>query len=484
MIGGRRAELAALIDDVAPSGWRDDRRWRELVTAAAVLEPWAGRPAPTDDVDGGPGDDALVGSPGPAAAELAGAIGWAIAAGHAAIAALAAREGQFPFQPLRVTVERRFGRWRVVPSGAPTTVGFAIGDRLVVATLDPRGPGHEQALARHLAEVARGRVTSPPPAAIGPPVAVIAIGDQPIGCARHGHRRAWTADGGPWLGVARAEGLTVLSASRLAVDGFGHTQLAGDVGGGLDRGASRALAALAATIVGDAAPPPPTALPDAAIAPLGVAWRRLPGPAAAVASQAWALGRALAGPPGGPPRARGATLRIAVAAGPPDDPTRFARRTRTALVTVRCPDGRPEPRDRFAARAGDALADAAVGRGLLDRLRRGLAGPRVPGRLERRWLGDPLAADGPGAILAGDGGVAHVRTVGRPPLVAVAGPRRLLADHAAEATAVLTVIEDERGGAIATIAGRGAAGSPAGAAALLAAWSEALADDRPATIGA
>jgi hypothetical protein len=492
MIRQRHAELAALVDEVAPAGWRADRRWRALLAAAAVCERWGRADTRYLASNGEPHADTFMGSPGPGPTELAGWIGWAIAAGHALVTALVAREGQFPAQPLKVRLVRRHGLCRAVPARAPRTIGFAIGGRLIVAALDPRGPASEVELAARLARAARGADATADgdgarggdrARAAGEPVATVAIGDDALAVAHHGHRRGWTADGGPWLGVARAEGLTLLSTCHLAVDGFAHAHLAHDVASTIDRAAIRTLAAAAAAITGDA--PPPDLCPIAAdvAVPLGVAWRRLPGPTPTVARQAWTLGRLLATGAGGV-RARGATVQIPVADGPPDDPTRFARRVRTALATVRFPDSQPEPLDRFAARVKTALADEAVGRGLLGRLSAALVGAPLPLGLKRRWLGRARQDDGrggPGELLAGDGCVSLLRRL--PPLVAASVPGRVIADGADEATAVLTVIDDGHA-AIATIAGRGGAGTAAGAAALLAAWVEGLDEARAATIPA
>ncbi|HVV83554.1 MAG TPA: hypothetical protein VHE35_10800, partial [Kofleriaceae bacterium] len=427
MIARRRAELEALVDDVAPAGWRDDRRWQLLLTVAAVREAWTGVRPRALAIGIEPHADTFVGSPGPGPTELAGWIGWAIAAGHAVTGALAARDGQFEAQPLKVRIARGHGDRRVERADDVTTVAFAVGAGVVVATLDPRGPGFEQPLARRLAEHAlTGGATvavpapGPGPLPAGPPIAVVSIGDEPVAVAHHGHRRGWTADGGPWLGVARAEGLTVLSACRLAVDGFGHAHLAGDVAGAIDRSAARALAAVAAGVVGDAAPPPLAPVVGDTV-PLGVAWRRLPAATPKIARQVWTLGRVLAARPGGGVRRRGTTLQVPVAAGTLDDPTRFARRSRVALATVRFSDTVPEPYDGFAERLRQTFVLEALGHGVVGRLLAALDHTPVRRATARGGLAGAHPArgaieGGPDEVLAGDGRVALLRAGGLPPL--------------------------------------------------------------------
>lgn len=476
----RRALLEALVDDVAPAGWRDDRRWQALLTATALCEPWAGAAPAYVSSNGEPHADTFMASAGPGPVDAAGWIGWAIAAAHAAVEVLDRRDHQFPGQPLRVWLVRKRGLCTVVPATEVRTVAFAVGGRVVPATLDPRGPAHDHELARRLAALAAAVPGALPPVAVGPPLVTVAIGDEALAVAHHGHRRAWTDGGGTWLGVARAGGLTVVSTCHLVVDGWGHAHVAADLPARIDRGAVRTLAAIAAASLGTAAPPP--LAPLSATVPLGLAWRRLPAPTPRFTRQAWALGRALAARADGGWRARGATLQIPVAPGPPDDPTRFGRRVRTALATVRCPDGAPEPLDDFAARARRAVADEAVGVGLVGHLLAALDGAPLPLALKRRWLGGARlpAAGGPAELLAGDGCLSLLRLAGVPPLVAASPPARLLAPDDDEATAVLTVIDDGRGGATATLAGRGRAATVDGASALLDAWASALTDDEPA----
>jgi hypothetical protein len=59
-----------------------------------------------------------------------------------------------------------------------------------------------------------------------PPFVCVALGDEPVETARHGHRRAWTERGGPWLGLGRAGELAVVSTCHLVVDGYGHARIA------------------------------------------------------------------------------------------------------------------------------------------------------------------------------------------------------------------------------------------------------------------
>jgi hypothetical protein len=301
----------------------------------------------------------------------------------------------------------------------------------------------------------------------------VALGDDELARAHHGHRRAWHSRGGPWLGLARAGGHTVLSTCHTVVDGFGHAQLAADLARGTDRAAARHLAAAAAALTGEltVAPPPPPPAGE----PLGVAWRRLPGPIARFTRQAWALGTVLHDDHGDPRAPRSPSFQVPVAPGAVDDPTRFARRVRPALLSVRFADGRREPEEVFAARARAAVAREASGRGLASRLltaltalplplgwKRGVVGARAP------WVGDALD------VLAGAGCLSLLRVAAAPPLVAVSSPGRLLPAGAARATSVLTVIADGDG-ATATLAGSGRATDPAVAESLLDSWCERVA---------
>src|SRR6185295_6758782 len=104
-----------------------------------------------------PRADTFIGVPGPAPDDAAGRIGWAIAGAHALVRSVIARDGTLPEQPLAVTVALDRGLAHVAPVASPWQVGFALGDRIVPARLDPRGPAHETALAQTLAHAIAGR---------------------------------------------------------------------------------------------------------------------------------------------------------------------------------------------------------------------------------------------------------------------------------------------------------------------------------------
>ncbi len=486
-LGARVRELTALVDEVAPPGWTASPVWWALVGAVALTEPY-GRPGAYVVSDAEPRADTFMGVPGPAPDDAAGRIGWAIAAAHAAVRAVLARDGTLPDQPLTVAITRHRGAARTAPIASPWRVAFAIGGGVVTALLDPRGPAHEIALARALAAAL---VTHAPAAPDdGPiPMLTVTVGDDDLAHAHHGHRRAWRARGGPWLGVARAGGLTLVSTCHMVVDGWGHAMLTADTVRGLDRAAARTLATAAATILG-AAPLPPAKLTKLTPSPagdgvnfdnlrLGVAWRRLPAPMPPFLRQAWTLGCLLHRDQGRAGAPRSPTFQIPVAPGAADDPTRFARRVRPAIVSVRFADGRPEPEQAFAERARRAIAREAQGEGLSSRLLRALAAVPAPLGWKRgvvgaraRWLAG--AVD----VIAGAGCLSYLRAAGAPPLVAVSSPAQLAPADSPMATSVLTVIDDGEGATV-TLAGSGRATSPAACEALLDAWCRELSASRP-----
>lgn len=465
----RAAELRALVDEVAPTRWRHDPAWWGIIGAAALLEPRGRRAGAAYLVSNAePSHDTFMALARPGPSTRAAWIAWAVSMAHAAVRAIAALDGTLPGQPLAVTIANQAGLAAPVPVEALARVAFAIGDRVWSGRLDPRGPAHDAELARALARTLRGQPS--PLVAHGPrPAIVIALGDDDPARAHHGHRRAWDERGGPWLGVARADGLTVVSTCHLVVDGFGHALLARAIAATAIE--PQLLAAAEVACSADATDLPPLRCGDGE--PLDVAWRRLP-PLPGFPQLAYALGRALHRERGEAGATCSPTFQLPVAPGAVDDGGRFAHRVRPALLSVRFSDGRPEPFDGvdgFAARAKRAVAREADGAGLVSRLLVGLAGIPLPTGVRRRVLvGAPSRwAAGPTELLAGDGCLSLLRLDHEAPLIAVSAPPPQL--PRSRSSSVLTVVRDA-GGTTVTLAAVG----PRRAAALLDEWLALLAD--------
>ncbi|MBK7198224.1 MAG: hypothetical protein IPH80_37710 [Myxococcales bacterium] len=433
----RGRELAALVDEFAPDGWRRDPAWWALLGTAAMAEPWGRGATAYLASDADPGTDTFMAAPTPLPRDAADWIAWAVASAHAARAAVAHLDGTLPDQPLAVAIARAGGSAHTTPLAQPGRVGFAIGARVWHGQLDDRGPAHDADLARALARTLRGqpsRLTLDGP----PPQVVVALGDDAPSRIRHGHRRAWTAAGGPWLGVARMGPYTAVTTCHLVVDGWGHALL------------TQAIAAAVAPpgLRVDAAD---VALPPLAIVagePLELCWG--PAPAVGAVAGAYALGVVLHRR--GDPRARRSPpLQLPVAPGAADDPARFARRVRPALLSVRFSDGRPEPLDAFAARARAAIAREAAGAGIATRLLAGLHGLPLPLAIKRRALagGPSRLTAGPSEHLAGDACLSMLRLPDGPALIAASAPPPQI--PRSRGAAVVTVV---RAGAdaIATVA--------------------------------
>ncbi|MBP6848514.1 MAG: hypothetical protein KA201_32435, partial [Kofleriaceae bacterium] len=182
--------------------------------------------------------------------------------------------------------------------------------------------------------------------------------------------------------------------------------------------------------------------------PLELCWG--PAPAVGAVAGAYALGVVLHRR--GDPRARRSPpLQLPVAPGAADDPARFARRVRPALLSVRFSDGRPEPLDAFAARARAAIAREAAGAGIATRLLAGLHGLPLPLAIKRRALagGPSRLTAGPSEHLAGDACLSMLRLPDGPALIAASAPPPQI--PRSRGAAVVTVV---RAGAdaIATVA--------------------------------
>lgn len=428
-------ELAALADV--------DPRWWLLAGAVAVAET-----RPSADVylacDAEPDADTFMGYPAPPPRDP---VADAIARARAARTALRELDGTLPGQPLAVTIARTRGA--AVRASTLEVAAFAIGDRCVTARLD------DPALPARLAATLGG---APAPAWRGPPPFVcVSVGAEPIETARHGHRRAWSPDGGPWLGLGRTDDLAVVSTCHLVIDGYGHALIAARI------------AALTGGPVATDRPAAPTLSPVAGAVPLAVTWRELPCPTPRVIPLAYQLGRILHRHAGRRDARFSPTIQIPVALGRRDDPTRFRRRVVSAATSVHFVGGEPEPFAEFAARVRAVIAREAAGRGLVSRLLAAARAVPVPLAWKRkgisakrpRWL--ERLAD----VIGGHALLSRLVLPGPSPLLcAVSSPARLVTADNRLGGCVITLVDDGRRGAI-TVCGSGFADTTATAAAFL-----------------
>jgi hypothetical protein len=403
----RRA--AALHDELAGVADIDgDPRW--WLVAAGVAMPWPRRARRYLSSDGEPAGDTFIGFPTPpldpdALAEAA----------HQAIREL---DGSLPDQRLAVTIQRGLRGAEIVPSRLDT-VAFVEGDRVKRA-----GPGV--------------------------PFVTVSTGEEPIETARHGHRRAWSQGAGPWLGIGRAGGLTVISTCHMVVDGYGHTRLAARI----------VELAQQTAAVGDAEPVPP--VPGAI--PLSVHWREVPRPARRILELAYRLGIALHRLAGNPAARFSPTFQVPVAPGSGDDPMRVRRRVIPAIVSVRFSDGSPEPFDVFAARTRQLLARESTGEGLTSQLLAAMQAVPVPLAVKRSALGAERSRlfGNLAEVIGGRACLSKLRLDGiaSPPAVAVSSAAQLASDRDRLGGCVLTLIETASGATV-TLCGTGTSTDPA-----------------------
>ncbi len=424
----RRA--AALHGELRSLAELRDPRWWLLAGGAAL--PWEPRAAYVVS-DAEPGADTFIGHVAPARDPIALA--------KAARTAIRELEGTLPDQPLAVTV-RRLPDAAVASPSALDTVAFAIGDACWLGLLD------DPALPAALAAVVRGE-THPAlrRTAAATPFVCVTLGDDELATARHGHRRAWTADGGPWLGLGRAGELAVVSTCHMILDGYAHARLAARIG---------ELAARSGVVASSHL----RAAPVAEAVPLEVAWRPLDRRIRAL-PLAYALGCELHAL--GRPDARfSPTIQIPVAPGAPDDPERRKRRVVPALVSVRFADGTPEALSEFTARARAALAREASGQGVTSMLLAAARASPAPLAWKRRALGvgRPRWLEPFVDLLGGRGCVSRIELdVPSPPACAVSSPARLASVADPAGGCVFTVIDDGKLSAI-TLSGSGRSGDP------------------------
>jgi hypothetical protein len=435
-----------------------DLRWWLVAAAAAAAETSPPRAAYVKR-DADPEADTFVGQAAPPPRDP---IGDAIARARAARTALRELDGALPDQPLAVTL-RRSGDTALAPS-ALDTAAFAVGDRVLVASLDD--PTLPARLAALVTAGGAPRGTKPDLSGVDPardrarpddvPFVCVSLGDDPIETARHAHRRAWAGGRGPWLGLGRAGGLATVSTCHLVVDGYGHARIA-----------SR-IAELAPPGPAGAPPLPPLAPVPGAI-PLGVAWRELPMPAPRALPLAYALGLLLHRKAGRPGARFSPTFQIPVAPGRPDDPMRRRRRVISATVSVRFEDGVPEPYAAFEARAREILIRESEGRGPVSRLLAAVRAAPAPLAWKRRGISTdrPRWLDRFADVIGGRASLSRI-SVDAPlaPTCAVAPPPRLATASDPLGACVFTVLGDGARAAI-TACGSGLAGTSAGAAELI-----------------
>jgi hypothetical protein len=372
----------------------------------------------------------------------------AIRRAHAARTALAELDGELPDQTLAVTVDRtRGGATR--PS-VLDVAAFAIGNACLVTQLD------DPTLATQLAAVLAG--AAPQRWTGAPPFVCVAIGDEPLDTARHGHRRAWNDRGGPWLGLGRAGELAIVSTCHLVVDGYGHARIAARIA---------ELAAGEASSNGHV-----TARPLAAVAgavPLGIAWHELACPTPRVIPLAYAAGCILHRNAGDRDARFSPTLQIPVARGSKDDPMRLRRRVVSATTSVRFERGEPEPFAEFEARVRASIAREATSTGLVSRLLAAARAVPVPLSWKRRSIGAkrPPWLESFAKLIGGRALLSRIAVDAPvPPLCAVSSPSRLATADDPVGGCVITIVDDGTHGAI-TACGSGFAGTPQRAAAFL-----------------
>ncbi len=431
-MSGWSARLATLRAELAALGVERDPRCLALAVAIATLEARGAADGYLAS-DAGPASDTLMAwEAAPPPPGLAAACADAVARAVAARDALRALDGALPGQPLAVHVARTPDAHVV---GNPLThAAFVIGRQIAVAPLD----GDRATLVAALVALAADRWVAPlaPPGA-APPALVAWVSDGAWPDARHSHRAAWTAAGGPWLGIARAGSRVVLSTTHFVVDGYGHAWLAATVA------ATLATAAPIAPADGRGVPPAEVALP---VVPLALAVRTLDGAGVGAGRLAYALGAALLARD---PRARWSpSIQVPVAAGVGD--TSAPHRVTPALVRVARAGDRLESYDVFASRYRAAVARERAQAGLVSRVlaaahalpmprawKRGVAGAPV----RPRWLA-PITE-----LLAGRAGASVLRLP-----AAWAAPGLI----AASSPAVGASAADPRGAWLATVVQGGA----------------------------
>ena len=333
---------------------------------------------------------------------------------RAARTAIRELDGTLPDQPLAVTV-RSAPNGAIAEPSALDTAAFAIGDALLVR--EPRRPCPARGRSRPRCAANRIRRCAAPGS--GPvPFVCITLGDEPLATARHGHRRAWTSAGGPWLGLGRAGDLAIVSTCHLILDGYAHARLAARISG---RCIVLSVRPSGKREERDMRPRLECAIP------LDVTWRELTAASGRFHSPTHSAASCTRSPAGSDARFS-PTVQMPVAPGAPDDPLRRRRRVVPAIVSVRFDRGVPEPLAEFTARARAALAREASGAGLTSMLLAAARATPAPLAWKRRALGvgRPRWLEPVADLIGGRGCVSRiVLDVPSPPACAVSSPAQL-----------------------------------------------------------
>jgi hypothetical protein len=495
----RAAKLRDLIDEVVDADWRHPSWWL-LCAGVALLEARRPDPLPADPIaavrdhyiasSGGPRTDTFIARTRAAPPDPAARIADALLAARAALDVLRDLQGQFPGQPLDTYLRGGPDDLRPAALGRDQVrVAFATARGAVVTRLAPDPAGDARLAASLAAFIRHGRASDPlAPVGAGSTRATraaltVAIGDEFLATARHLHRRAWTAAGGPWLGIGTTADMQVVTTCHMIVDGYGHARIAAEIFRRQDQLAHRFGRELgAAALAPDLACELPR-LPETV--PLGIATAQLRAAQPDFAAFAHALGRALEEQVRGhlAPSARRSfnfspSFQVPVAPGALHDPARRRRRVVHALLSVRMNQGRFEPLERFRGRLPAILERERAGMGLLTRIHHAVSRAPVPIAVKRRmysraviprpWLPAIEA-------LAGRCGLSLLRfAAGEEPglplyAVSASAPDPSPADP--RGSSVLTIVPSPTGLAL-TVCGTGATGTEAGARAFLERWLE------------
>ena len=462
------AELAAL---ATPRPW-----WWLIAAGVAATET-----LPHEETylacDAEPDADTLIAYPSPRPRDV---VADAIARARAARTAIRELDGTLPAQPLAGSLDGARNA-RLVPS-ALEVAAFAFADRCVSLPVDdPR-------LATLLAAALAGEhVVEAQPRAF----ACVSIGDEPLETARHGHRRAWTDRGGPWLGLGHAGDLAIVSTCHLVVDGYGHARLAARIAELVDAGRDTHVGHghspkrdthvghdqlpsrdthvghghspkrdthVGRAPVADAVPLSVTrlaAVPDGV--PLSIARRELVGSLPRVIPLAYRLGCMLQRDVGHG-AAFSPTIQIPVALGAKNDPLRLHRRVVAASLNVRFDvRGEPEPFAEFETRVRAIFAREAASAGLVSRLL--ASGRAIPAPLgwKRRGIAAkrPAWLEGFADVIGGRALLSRISVDARIPMsYAVSSPSRMASEHDPVGGCVITLVDDGERGAI-TLCGSG-----------------------------